>query len=155
MHIKTVGLAVLVAGFYDGRRLGPADLEDKIQQEKAPGSAIEMDIGRGGVVIGRQRNLNPPPVEVEGQVLAAPDDPDTPVSPDAIDAELPGEGPGISQAPTTTIRSPSRPSSASRVRRCSTGRGLGGFDAGVAPLPSARHEPTGEAAEAFACRLDA
>ena len=57
------------------------------------GSAIEMDIGRGGVVIGRQRNLNPPPVEVEGQVLDAPNDPDTPVSPDSIDAELPGEGP--------------------------------------------------------------
>ena len=52
-----------------------------------------MDIGRGGVVIGRQRNLNPPPVEVEGRTLDVPNDPDTPVSPDAIDAELPGEGP--------------------------------------------------------------
>ena len=93
MHIKTVGLAVLVAGSMTGDGLGQQTLEDEIQQEEAPGSAVEMDIGRGGVVIGRQRNLNPPPVEVEGQVLAAPDDPDTPVSPDAIDAELPGEGP--------------------------------------------------------------
>ena len=93
MHIKTVGLAVLVAGSMTGDGLAQQTLEDEIQQEEAPGSAIEMDIGRGGVVIGRQRNLNPPPVEVEGQVLAAPDDPDTPVSPDAIDAELPGEGP--------------------------------------------------------------
>lgn len=92
MHIKTVGLAVLVAGSMTGDGLAQQTLEDEIQQEEAPGSAIEMDIGRG-VVIGRQRNLNPPPVEVEGQVLAAPDDPDTPVSPDAIDAELPGEGP--------------------------------------------------------------
>jgi hypothetical protein len=93
MRIKTVGLAVLVAGSMMGDGLAQQTLEDEIQQEEAPGSAIEMDIGRGGVVIGRQRNLNPPPVEVEGQVLDAPNDPDTPVSPDAIDAELPGGGP--------------------------------------------------------------
>jgi len=56
-------------------------------------TAIEMDIGRGGVAIGRQRNLNPSPVEIEGRTLDVPNDPDEPVSPDAIDAELPGEGP--------------------------------------------------------------
>ncbi len=94
MRIKTVGLAVLVGGSMMGDGLAQQTLEDEIQQEEAPGSAIEMDIGRGGVVIGRQRNLNPPPVEVEGRTLDVPNDPDTPaVSPDAIDAELPGEGP--------------------------------------------------------------
>jgi len=93
MRIKTVGLAVLVAGSMMGDGLAQQTLEDEIQQEEAPGSAIEMDIGRGGVVIGRQRNLNAPPVEVEGRTLDVPNDPDTPVSPDAIDAELPGEGP--------------------------------------------------------------
>ena len=93
MRIKTVGLAVLVAGSMMGDGLAQQTLEDEIQQEEAPDSAIEMDIGRGGVVIGRQRNLNPPPVEVEGRTLDVPNDPDTPVSPDAIDAELPGEGP--------------------------------------------------------------
>ena len=38
-----------------GRRPGAATMDDEIQQEEAPGSAIEMDIGRGSVVIGRQR----------------------------------------------------------------------------------------------------
>jgi hypothetical protein len=63
MRIKTVGLAVLVAGSMMGDGLAQQTLEDEIQQEEAPGSAIEMDIGRGGVVIERQRNLNPSPVE--------------------------------------------------------------------------------------------
>lgn len=93
MRIKTVGLAVLVVGSMMGDGLAQKSLEDEIQQEEAPGSAIEMDIGRGGVAIGRQRNLNPSPVEIEGRALDVPNDPDEPVSPDAIDAELPGEGP--------------------------------------------------------------
>jgi hypothetical protein len=93
MRIKAVGLAVLVAGSMMGDGLAQQTLEDEIQQEEAPGSAIEMEVGRGGVVIGRQRNLNPSPYEVEGRALDVPNDPDEPVSPDAIDAELPGEGP--------------------------------------------------------------
>ena len=76
MRIKTVGLAVLVAGFHDGRRPGAADPGGTIWQEEAPGSAIEMDIGRGGVAIGRRRNLNPSPVEIEGRTLDVPNDPD-------------------------------------------------------------------------------
>jgi hypothetical protein len=93
MRIKTVGLAALVAGSMMGDGLAQQTLEDDIQQEEAPGSAIEMDIGRGGVEIGRQRNLNPPPVEVEGQMLDVPNDPDTPAAEDPVDAQLPGEGP--------------------------------------------------------------
>ena len=45
MRIKTVGLAVLVAGSMMGDGLAQQTLEDEIQQEEAPGSAIEMDIG--------------------------------------------------------------------------------------------------------------
>ena len=93
MRIKTVGLAVLVAGSMMGDGLAQQTLEDEIQQEEAPGSAIEMDIGRGGVVIGRQRNLNPPPVEIQGRTLDVPNDPDTPAAEDPVDAQLPGEGP--------------------------------------------------------------
>jgi hypothetical protein len=37
--------------------------------------------------------LNPSPVEIQGQTLDAPDDPDTPLAKDPVDAELPGEGP--------------------------------------------------------------
>ena len=37
--------------------------------------------------------MNPSPVEIQGQTLDAPDDPDTPMAEDPVDAELPGEGP--------------------------------------------------------------
>ena len=93
MRIRTVGLAVLVAGAMMGDGLAQQTIEDEIQQEEAPGSAIEMDIGRGGVVIGRQRNLNPFPVEIQGRTLDVPNDPDTPAADDPVDAQLPGEGP--------------------------------------------------------------
>jgi hypothetical protein len=86
-------LAVLVAGAMMGDGLAQQTIEDEIQQEEAPGSAIEMDIGRGGVVIGRQRNLNPSPVEIQGRTLDVPNDPDTPAAEDPVDAQLPGEGP--------------------------------------------------------------
>ncbi|MGC1345268.1 MAG: hypothetical protein WA863_04025 [Methyloceanibacter sp.] len=33
------------------------------------------------------------PVEIGGQMLAAPDDPDKPYAEDTVDADLPGEGP--------------------------------------------------------------
>jgi hypothetical protein len=54
---------------------------------------MEMDIEPGRVVIGRQKNLNPSPVEIQGRTLDVPDDPDTPAAGDPVDAELPGEGP--------------------------------------------------------------
>ena len=79
MRIRTIGLAALMAGslMIDGS-YAQQTLEDEIQQEEAPGSAIEMEISPGRVIIGRQRNLNPSPVEIQGQTLDAPDDPDTP-----------------------------------------------------------------------------
>jgi hypothetical protein len=93
MRIRTVGLAVLVAGAMMGDGLAQQTIEDEIQQEEAPGSAIEMDIEPGRVVIGRQRNLNPSPVEIQGRTLDVPNDPDTPAAEDPVDAQLPGEGP--------------------------------------------------------------
>jgi hypothetical protein len=93
MRIRTVGLAALLAASMMGSAFAQQSLQDEIQEEEAPGSEIEMDIGPGGVEIGRERNMRPSPVEIEGEPLDVPNDPDTPVSPDAIDAELPGEGP--------------------------------------------------------------
>ena len=93
MRIRTVGLAALVAGSMMGDALAQETLGDELQQEEAPGSAIEMDIESGSVEIGRQRNLNPSPVEIEGAPLDVPNDPDTPVAVDPVDAQLPGEGP--------------------------------------------------------------
>jgi len=70
-------------------------LIDEIQDEEQPGSQIEMEIGGGGgVEIGRERNMAPPsPVEVEGEVVDAPDDPDDPADIDPTDEEMPDEGP--------------------------------------------------------------
>jgi hypothetical protein len=68
-------------------------VQDEIQEDEAPGSEMEMDIEPGRVVIGRQKNLNPSPVEIQGRTLDVPDDPDTPAAEDPVDAELPGEEP--------------------------------------------------------------
>jgi hypothetical protein len=68
-------------------------VQEEIQDEEAPGSEIEMNIEPGRVIIGRQKNLNPSPVEIQGRTLDVPDDPDTPAAEDPVDAELPGEGP--------------------------------------------------------------
>jgi len=94
MCIRTIGLAALMAGsLMGGGSHAQQTLEDEIQQEEAPGSAIEAEIFPGRVIVGRQRNLNPSPVEIQGQTLDAPDGPDTPLADDPVDAELPGEGP--------------------------------------------------------------
>ena len=93
MRIRTMGLAALMAGSMMGDGLAQQTLEDEIQQEEAPGSEIEMDIKPGRVIIGRERNMNPSPVEIQGRTLDVPDDPDAPAAEDPIDAELPGEGP--------------------------------------------------------------
>jgi hypothetical protein len=109
MRIATVGLAALLTGAFGGGAFaqGSETLGDEIQQEEDPGSEIEAEIGGGGMIIGRERNMPPAgaevlpvrpvapsPVIIGGEAPSAlPDDPDQPVSPDAIDAELPGEGP--------------------------------------------------------------
>jgi hypothetical protein len=94
MRIRTMGLAALMAGSMMGDGLAQQTLEGEIQQEEAPGSQIELGVGRPGqVIIGRERNLRASPVEMQDQILDVPDDPDTPDADDPVDAELPGEGP--------------------------------------------------------------
>ena len=92
MRIVVTALAALLAS---GLATGAVaeSLLDEVQDDEAPGSEIEMDIGRGNVEIGRERAFHPSPVEVEGQVVDAPNDPDVPVADDPVDAQLPGQGP--------------------------------------------------------------
>ena len=92
MRIRTLGLAALMAGSLMGDGVAQS-VQDEIQEDEAAGSEMEMDIEPGRVVIGRQKNLNPSPVEIQGRTLDVPDDPDTPAAEDPVDAELPGEGP--------------------------------------------------------------
>jgi hypothetical protein len=92
MRIRTLGLAALMAGSMMGDGAAQS-VQEEIQDEEAPGSEIEMNIEPGRAIIGRQKNLNPPPAEVQGRTLDVPDDPDTPAAEDPVDAELPGEGP--------------------------------------------------------------
>lgn len=88
MRMVATALAMMMASGLAGGAVAET-LQDEIQDEEAPGSEIEMDIGRGGVEIGRERAFNPSPVEVEGQVLDAPNDPDMPEA----NSLLPGQGP--------------------------------------------------------------
>lgn len=74
MRIRTVGLAALTAGSLIGDGLAQS-LLDEIQDDEAPGSEIEIDIGRGRVEIGREKYMNPSPLEIEGQTMQVPDDP--------------------------------------------------------------------------------
>jgi hypothetical protein len=92
MRIRTLGLAALMAGSLMGDGVAQS-VQEEIQDEEAPGSEIEMNIEPGRVIIGRQKNLNRSPVEIQGRTLDVPDDPDTPAAEDPVDAELPGEGP--------------------------------------------------------------
>lgn len=88
MRVVATALAVMMASGLAGGAVAETMLDD-IQEDEAPGSEIEVDIGRGGVEIGRERALNPSPVEVEGAVVDAPNDPDAPPT----GSMLPGQGP--------------------------------------------------------------
>src|SRR3990172_3212867 len=93
MRRMTVGLAAILAGAFAAPSIA-GSVQDQIQEQEQPGSAIEMDIGPGGnVEIGRENKLNPP-VEIDGRTGLQPlNDPSAPTNPDPIDDELPGEGP--------------------------------------------------------------
>ena len=98
MRMVIAGFAALLAGALPGGAFAET-VQDEIQDDEQPGSEVEVDIGRGQVEIGREPSRNPPrelmapPVEIEGQTLDVPNDPDTPIANDPVDAELPGEGP--------------------------------------------------------------
>jgi hypothetical protein len=90
MRIATLALGASLAVVLVGDGAAQS-FQDQIQNEEAPGSEIQMNIGGGQ--IGRQRNFDPSSLMIQGQDLDVPDDPDTPYAEDAVDAELPGEGP--------------------------------------------------------------
>ena len=109
MHKMVVGLAAVLALAFTGPVFGQAE-PDGFQEDEQPGSEFELDVDSGGhVEFGRKGKLDAEdageafPGEGEGNPLEIGggnplgndplDDPDMPVSPDAIDDELPGEGP--------------------------------------------------------------
>lgn len=105
MRSATIGLTALLTLALGGPGLAQS-LGEEIQQEEEPGSEIEAEIGGGEVIIGREKNMPPEgaevvpvrpvppsPVIIGGEATDPIDDPDDPVAPDQIDAELPGEGP--------------------------------------------------------------
>jgi hypothetical protein len=73
-----------------------AEEPDGFQEDEQPGSEIEIDLGGGGAQIHRKDGkplfgglgLGQGAAELEPL-----DDPDSPIDPDPIDEELPGEGP--------------------------------------------------------------
>jgi hypothetical protein len=91
MRLATYGLAALFGLTIAGGALAQGDA---IQETEEPGSEIEIEAGDDGVEIGREKDLEGAPMENEGTTPLQPlDDPDAPVDPDPVDAELPGEGP--------------------------------------------------------------
>jgi hypothetical protein len=105
MRIRTLGLAALMAGSLMGDGVAQS-VQDEIQEDEAPGSEMEMDIEPGRVVIGRQKNLNPSPVEIQGRTLDVPDDPIRRRRETRSMPSCPARDLRISPVPTTTIRSP-------------------------------------------------
>ena len=96
-HKTIAGLAAIITVAFAGPTLAESETE-RIQQTEQPGSEIEIDVGGGGADIHRKGGgpllgLGEGKLEADNPPLEPLDDPDMPVSPDAIDAELPGEGP--------------------------------------------------------------
>jgi hypothetical protein len=90
-----VGMAAALAVSFGGPALAQ-DMTEEIQEEEQPGSEIELDIGGGGATIERKSGapvFHPGEIELGGDELDVPNDPDMPADVDPVDAELPGEGP--------------------------------------------------------------
>lgn len=94
MQRMVVGMATALAMSFAGPAFAE-DMTDEIQDEEQPGSQIELDIGGGEATVGREDGA--PLLDIGGagpaDLLDVPNDPDTPQAGDAIDDELPGEGP--------------------------------------------------------------
>ena len=99
MQKTVVGLATILATTLAMASALPALAQsepDGFQENEMPGSEIKIDIGEGGTNIEREDGkplLGGGTLGEDEPALYPLDDPDEPVSPDAIDAELPGEGP--------------------------------------------------------------
>ncbi|MDJ0514498.1 MAG: hypothetical protein QNJ62_13735 [Methyloceanibacter sp.] len=96
MYKTLAGLAAIIVAAGFNPALADPDTE-AFQNDEMPGSEIQIDIGKDGADIHRKSgkplfggDMN---LSEEEQSLAPLDDPDDPVAPDPIDAELPGEGP--------------------------------------------------------------
>jgi hypothetical protein len=86
MRIVTAGLAAVLASAAVGTVLAES-LQDQIQDQEQPGSRIEFDFGRGRMFPA------PPPIQIGGNQIPFPNDPDSLDADDPVDAALPGEGP--------------------------------------------------------------
>ena len=91
MRRTAAGIAAILAMSLAGPAIAES-MTEEVQDEEQPGSEIEIDVGGGKAQI--ERKSGAPVLEPRaGSHLDAPDDPDTPQAGDAIDDELPGEGP--------------------------------------------------------------
>jgi hypothetical protein len=91
MRRTAAGIAAILAMSLAGPAIAES-MTEEVQDEEQPGSEIEIDVGGGKAQI--ERKSGAPVLEPgAGSQLDAPDDPDTPQAGDAIDDELPGEGP--------------------------------------------------------------
>jgi hypothetical protein len=93
MRNAILHLAAAMAMAFAGTAL--ASDPDGIQEAEEPGSEIEIEFGDGKATIERKDGepLFGGGGGGEGTALEPLDDPDDPVAPDPVDAELPGEGP--------------------------------------------------------------
>jgi hypothetical protein len=108
MHKTIAGLAAIIVVAFTGPALAESETEE-IQETEQPGSEFELDVDSDGQVeFGRKSKVDAEeagapegkresnPLEIGGGDPLGDDpldDPDLPDSPDAIDDELPGEGP--------------------------------------------------------------
>ena len=104
MRMLITGLAGLLIALGSATPALAQSVQDEIQESEQPGSEIEIDVEDGRSRIhrkdgepllgGRSWGYGPSGIVGGGGTELQPlDDPDDPVAPDPIDAELPGEGP--------------------------------------------------------------
>lgn len=95
MYKTVAGLTTILAVAGLTPALAQSETE-RIQDNEMPGSEIQIDIGKEGADVHRKSGkplFGDMKMSEEPPELAPLDDPDSPISPDPIDAELPGEGP--------------------------------------------------------------
>lgn len=102
MHKTIAGLAAIIAVAFADPALAESETE-RIQDTEQPGSEIEIDLGGGGADIHRKGGgplfgLGENDGE-EDVPLSTLGEPELPLGPNEIDAELPGEGPGSLSGP--------------------------------------------------------
>jgi len=99
MHKTLAALTLLLVATATSAALAESETE-RIQETEQPGSELELNVdSEGGVEFGRKRSLDHQdgvfgPPESDPLQLGGPEEErGPPLGPNAIDAELPGEGP--------------------------------------------------------------